>query len=187
MYWKLHQLPFMFTPPAAQTTPLLSVCNRSCELWSKGIKWLSETGVTTIVEMSETFQSLSLTMSSPDKADPKYLELAHSVLAVIKKTCQEFCPDLEVLEVISCPPEASSDHSDGTQVELSSLKKAFQDGNRNIADMKHRTNLVMDEWIRIEPRLSDLVGGVSVLQVHGYVHNILFLFCCSICNKAGLQ
>ena len=72
----LYQLPFMFTPPAAQTTPLLSVCNRSCELWSKGIKWLSETGVTTIVEMSETFQSLSLAMSSPDKTDPKYLELA---------------------------------------------------------------------------------------------------------------
>ena len=71
-----------------------------------------------------------------------------------------------MLEVISCPPEASSDKFDDTKVELSSLKKALQDGSRNIADMKHRTNLVMDEWIRIEPRLSDLVGGVSVLQVH---------------------
>ena len=117
----LHRLPFEFAVPDSQTTsqPL----NRLCDVWSRGIKWLSETGVTTIVEMSESFQAISLTMSSPNKASSKYLALAHSVREVIRKARQEFCPYLEVLEVVSCPPECSSDHSIDTRVELSRLRK----------------------------------------------------------------
>ena len=88
------------------------------------MKWLSETGVATIVEMDEMFQSLSMVMSSPERTDPKYLELVHSVLASIKKACHEFCPHVEVLDVISCPPEASSDHSDDTKV-LRGVKAAY--------------------------------------------------------------
>ena len=107
-----HRLPLEFALPDSQTTsqPL----NRLCDVWSRGIKWLSETGVTTIVEMSESFQAISLTISSHIKASSKYLELAHYVLEVIKKTRQEFCLYLEVLEVVSC----SSDHSIDTCVEL---------------------------------------------------------------------
>ena len=119
----LHWLPLEFALPDSLTSsqPL----NRLCDVWSRGIKWLSETGVTTIVEMSESFQAISLTMSSLSKASPKYLKLAHSVLEVIKKTRQEFCPYLEVLEVVSCPPECSSDHSIDTPVELSRLRKVI--------------------------------------------------------------
>ena len=122
----LHRLPLEFALPEAQTTSLLSQpLNRLCDVWSRGIKWLSEGGVTTVVEMSESFQAISLTMSSPNKASPKYLELAHSVREVIKKARQEFCPYLEVLEVVSCPPDCSSDHSIDTRVELSRLRKAI--------------------------------------------------------------
>ena len=77
-----------------------------CDVWSRGIKWRNETGVTTIVEMSETFQSLSLAMFSPDRESHKYVNVAHAVLPVIKTACQEFCPHLEVLELISYPSEA---------------------------------------------------------------------------------
>ena len=91
-----------FALPDSQTTSLHSQpLNRLCDVWSRGIKWLSETGVTTVFELSESFQAISLTMSSPNKASLKYLELAHSVHEVIKKTHQEFCPYLEVLEVLS--------------------------------------------------------------------------------------
>ena len=162
----LRRLPSEFALPAVQTTPLHAHLIRSCDVWSRGIKWLSETGVTTIVEMSETFQSLSLAMSSPDKADPKYLELAHSVLSVIKKTCQEFCPHLEALEVISCPPKASSDHSDDTQVELSSLKKALLEGDKSTVDVKRKKYAVIEEWTKkdVEPCLSYLVGGEAIVR-----------------------
>ena len=162
----LRRLPSEFALPAVQTTPLHAHLIPSCNVWSRGIKWLSETGVTTIVEMSETFQSLSLAMSSHDKTDPKYLELALSVLAVIKKACQEFCPHLEVLEVISCPPEASSDHSDDTQVELSTLKKALLEGDKSTVDVKREKYAVIEEWTKkdVEPCLSYLVGGEAIVR-----------------------
>ena len=153
----LCRLPFDL--PTVEATPLHSHFSRGCDVWKNGVKWLSETGVTTIIEMDEAFQSLSLTMSSPDKTDPKYPELAHAVLAVIKKACQEFCPHVEVLEVISCPPEASSDHSDDTKVELSSLEKALLGGTKSIADMSGQKHVVLEEWMKVEPCLPYLVGG----------------------------
>ena len=127
----LHRLPIEFALPEAQTTSLHSQpLNRLCDVWSRGIKWLSETGVTIVVEMSELFQAISLTMFSPNKASSKYmyLELAHSVHEVITKTCQEFCPYLEVLEVVSCPPECSID----TRVELCRLRKAILEKDTHI-------------------------------------------------------
>ena len=164
----LCRLPFEFALPTVQATPLHPHLSRSCEVWSRGIKWLSETGVTCIVEMSEMFQSLSLAMSAPDCTDPNYLELAKSVLAMIKKACQEFCPYVEVLEIISCPPEASSDHTDGTMVELSLLKKALLGGDRHIVDVNRETFVSIEEWMNIEPCLADLVGGEVLRGLMSY-------------------
>ena len=155
----LHRLPFEFALPTVQATPLHPHLNRRCDVWSKGIIWRSEIGVTTMVEMSEMFQSLSLAMSFPDRTDPKYLELAHRVLAVIKKASQEFCPHVEVLDLISCPPEASSDHSNGTKVELSLLKKALLTGDKCIVDVSGQKHVMVGEWLKIEPCLPYLVGG----------------------------
>ncbi|KAL5505183.1 hypothetical protein EMCRGX_G006578 [Ephydatia muelleri] len=157
----LHRLPLEFALPPAQTTPLNSHLSRRCDLWSRGIKWISETGVTTIVEMSESFQSFSLFMFLPDKADPNYLKLTHAVLEVIKNTHQDFCPHLEVVEVISCPPEASSDHSGGTNVELSLLKKAILEGNKHVIDTSGHKHASMEEWMKIEPCLPYLAGVSS--------------------------
>ena len=155
----LRRLPFEFALPLTPTSPLDAPFDCGCDVWRRGIKWLSKTGVTTIVEMDEMFQSLSLAMSSPDRTDPKYLELAHSVLAVIKKACQEFCPHVDVLEIVSCPPEASSDHSDDTKVELSSLKNALLEGDKSIVDITCKRHVVIGEWMKIEPCLPNLIEG----------------------------
>eukprot|EP00731_Ephydatia_muelleri_P001003 Em0001g1003a len=154
----LCRLPSAFALPPIQATPLHTYLNRKCDIWSRGVMWLSEIGVATIVEMSETFQSLSLAMSYPDRRSHKYVKLAHAVLAVIKTVCQEFCPHLEVVELISCPPEASSDHSDDRKVLLSSLTKAFLEGDKHLADVDSEKYVVMEEWMKIEPHLSYFVG-----------------------------
>ena len=167
----LRRLPSEFALPAVQATP--SHLNRRCDVWSRGLKWLSNPGVTTIVEMSETFQSLSLAMSSHDKTDPKYLELAHAVLTVIKKACQDFCPHLEVLEVISCPPEASSDHSDDTQLELSALKQALEGGEKYAVDVSGQKHVMIDKWMTLEPCLPYLVKGEGIVRCD-YANNICF-------------
>ena len=171
----LRRLPSEFALPAVQATP--SHLNRRCDVWSRGLKWLSNPGVTTIVEMSETFQSLTLAMSSPAKTDPKYLQLVHSVLAVIKKTCQGFCPHLEVVEVISCPPEASSDHSDDTQVELSALKQALEGGEKYAVDVSGQKYVMIDKWMTIEPCLPYLVEGEGIVRCD-YANNVFFVLQC---------
>ncbi|KAL5505205.1 hypothetical protein EMCRGX_G006605 [Ephydatia muelleri] len=159
----LHRLPLEFALPEAQTTSRHSQpLNRLCDVWSRGIKWLNETGVTTIVEMSESFQAISLTMSSPNKASPKYVELAHSVREVIKKARQEFCPYLEVLEVVTCPPECSSDHSIDTRVDLSRLRKAILENETHIIDVSGNKHVAIDEWKKMEPHLSSLVEACTL-------------------------
>eukprot|EP00731_Ephydatia_muelleri_P033258 Em0027g6a len=163
----LRRLPSKFALPAIRATPLHSN-HYKCDVWSRGIKWLNETGVTTIVEMSKTFQSLTLEMFSPDRESHKYVNLVDAVLAVIKTACQEFCPHLEVLELISYPSEASSDHSDDAKVplkkalpegvELYSLKKALIEGDKHITDVNGVKFVAMKVWMTIEPCLSYLVG-----------------------------
>ena len=183
----LHRLPLEFALPAAQTTPLHSqpALNRLCDVWSRGIKWLSETGVTTVVEMSESFQAISLTMSSPNKASPKYLELAHSVREVIKKARQEFCPYLEVLEVVSCPPECSSDHSIDTRVELSRLRKAIVEKETHVGDVSGTRSVAIDEWKKMEPLLSSLLEGELLQRGCTYCTCNLPLLCCTACTLTG--
>ena len=174
----LRRLPSEFALPAIRATPLHSNLHYKCNVWSRGIIWLNETGVTTIVEMSETFQSLSLEMFSPDRVSYKYVKLVNAVLAVIKTACQEFCPHLEVLELISYPSEASSDHSDDAKVQLSSLKKALPEGvelsslkkalivgDKHITDVKGEKCVVMKVWMMIEPCLPYLVGGERFVVV----------------------
>eukprot|EP00731_Ephydatia_muelleri_P020619 Em0013g346a len=160
----LHRLPLTFARPEKQTTSINSqpTLNRLCDVWSRGIKWLSETGVTTVVEMSESFQAIALTMFSPNKASPKYLELAHSVREVIKKARQEFCPYLEVLEVVSCLSECSSDHSIDTRVELSRLRKAILEKETHVGDVSGTRSVAIDEWKKMEPLLSSLLEACTV-------------------------
>ena len=155
----LRRLPFEFALHKAQTNSHL---NRRCDVWSRGMKWLSETGVTTVVEMNESLQSISMITSYLNRKHHKYLELAQSVISFIKEAHQGFCPHVEVLEAISCPPEASSDYSDDTKVELSLLEKAILGGNETVVDTSGQNCVVIGEWMKIEPCLPNLVGGEAI-------------------------
>ena len=169
----LHRLPIKFVLPTVNTTPLHSVQNRRCIVWSRGIMWVSETGVTTVVEMSETLQSLSLATFFDDRKNRHYLESAHSVLAFIKNTCQEFCPHVELIDVISCPPEASSDNSGDTKIVLWDLVRALDNRKEDIQDMTGQKHVTMKKWISLEPCLNYLVGGEvsrGVLTCAIYAH-----------------
>ena len=154
----LRRLPFEFALLQAQTN---SHFNRRCDVWSRGMKWLSETGVATIVEMSESFQSISMTTSFLDRKHPKYVDLVHSVISFINEAQLGFCPHVEVLEVISCPEAIS----DGSKVELSLLQKAFLGGDGTVVDLSGKKCIVIGEWMKIEPCLPYLVGGELLVGV----------------------
>ena len=104
-------------------------------------------------------------VTMPDRECDMYVNLAHSVLAIIKTACEEFCPHLEVVELISCPPEASLDHSVDIKVKLSSLKNALLKGHKHIADVNGEKYVVMEKWMKIEPCLPYLVGGERLVYM----------------------
>ena len=153
----LLRLAFRLCLPTVHDTTHSSNFNRRCDIWSRGIQWLSETGVTAIVEMSDNFQSITLAVSCPNKRDPDYLQLFHAILTITKLACEEFCPCLEVIEMTTCPLEASSDHCN-TVVELPLLKNALVAGKERVVDVKGNKYVVLSEWMKIEPCLPSLIG-----------------------------
>ena len=140
--------------------------NRLCHVWSMGISWNNGLAVTTIFEMDELFQSLSLTIDSRDKNSERYLHLIQSVVEVIKSTCVEFCPFVakERIETYVCPREAGGP----AEVELHTLQDAVRakvDETIDITNKKVDLNI----WKNVEPQLAYIIGiedhkGLFILQ-----------------------
>ena len=145
----LHRLTLQFPLPAVQATSSLSP---QCEVWKNGIKWLSGSGVTTIVEMDGIpFQSLSLAMLFPH---PKCHNLFHLVLNTIKTAFKEFCPYLDAIELVSFPSKDGSE----IRVELSRLQDALRSGDMSIIDASRNRPVSIAEWLAIEPCLPKFIG-----------------------------
>ena len=134
--------------------PGLDKYNRSCDVWSKGISWMNDEGVITVVEMMDDFRCLSCTVTTSVDSNPQY---ALSVMQAIKEACGEFCPSVSVVELISCPPEATSDHTQAT-VELELLKEKVRNKKNTVADSTKKKQVKVSEWIKVEPQLLELIG-----------------------------
>ena len=134
--------------------PELDKYNRNCDVWSKGISWMNEEGVTTVVEMMDDFRCLSCIATTSDESNPQYTS---SVIQVIKKACDEFCPSVSVMELITCPPEATSDHTPAT-VKLELLKEKVHNKKNILADSTNKKQVKVNEWLKVEPQLLVLIG-----------------------------
>ena len=132
--------------------PELDKYCRRCSVWSKGISWKNEEAVTTVVEMMDDFRCLSCTATTSDESNPQY---TLSVIQVIKKACDEFCPSVSVVELITSPPEATSDHTPAT-VELRLLKKCIN--KKTLLDSTGEKQVLLSEWKKVEPQLQELIG-----------------------------
>eukprot|EP00731_Ephydatia_muelleri_P026577 Em0018g677a len=138
--------------------PDLEPYNRSCTVWSRGISWMSKEGFFTIIEMREDFQCLLCAVSTSDKTDMDYSKLILSVINVIKVTCDEFCPSVSRVELITCPPEATTDHVAAT-VECEALKEMLlKAGKATVTDSSRKKQVNIIEWRKVEPQLPHLVG-----------------------------
>ena len=134
--------------------PGMDKFNRSCDVWRSGISWMNEEGTAIVVEMKDGFKCLSCTISTTNNSNPGYLL---SVIKVIKETCTEFCPTVEQVDVITYPPEATSENTPGT-VELSLLKKIIRSKKNTLVDTTRTKQVMLDKWVGIEPLLSALIG-----------------------------
>ena len=129
--------------------------NRRCTVWSRGISWMNKKGVITVVEIKDNSRCLSCTITTSDESSPKYLL---SIIKVIKDACVEFCPSVSLVELITCPPEATSDHTPAT-VELPLLKETVQTKGNTLIDSTGEGQVIaVSEWKKVEPRLLDFIG-----------------------------
>ena len=140
--------------------PNLEPYNRSCTVWSRGISWMSKEGFSTVIEMREDFQCLLCAVSTSDKTSIDYSKLILSVINEIKVTCDEFCPSVSRVELITCPPEASSDHVAAT-VECATLKEMMilKAGTATVTDSSRKKQVNIIEWRKVEPQLPHLIGA----------------------------
>ena len=133
--------------------PELDKYNRSCDVWSKGISWMNKEGVTTVVEMTNDFRCLSCTVTTSEDINPQY---TLSVMQVIKVACDEFCPSVSVVELISCPPEATSDNTPA-EVKLELLKEIVRNKKNTVVSTKIKQVVKVSEWMKAEPQLLELI------------------------------
>ena len=77
------------------------------------------------------------------------------------------CPTFEIPSIscmCMCPPVDSSDPSNDTRIELSSLKEALLEKRTHVVDMSGKKLVAIADWK--EPHLSYLVGGELLVRVY---------------------
>eukprot|EP00731_Ephydatia_muelleri_P001593 Em0001g1593a len=167
--------------------PALKPYNRRCTVWSRGMSWKSKEGFSTVIEMREGFQCLLCAVSSSDKTCIEYSKLILSVINVIKVTCDEFCPSVSRVELITCSPEATSDHVAAT-VECDTLKEMLLNGMTTMSDSTGDMDVNLLQWRKMEPQLSGLVNvelkqDVVTATLNEFDHANIFQSTKSACPK----
>eukprot|EP00731_Ephydatia_muelleri_P033973 Em0043g17a len=136
----------------------LKSLNRQCIVWSTGMCWNSEHGVTILFDVVEQFRSLYVAVSFPG---PQYQEL--TVLHDIRKTFNQFCSSIDVEELVIDPRQMYTLFNKGVMptslpcVEISKLKNAILSKSDAVCDFKGNV-VAIAEWIRAESRLPKLIG-----------------------------
>eukprot|EP00731_Ephydatia_muelleri_P009220 Em0004g1558a len=138
--------------------PELKSYNRRCTVWSRGICWRSKEGFSTVIEMRDNFQCLLCAVSTSNKSNIHYSQLILSVIKVIKNACDEFCPSVSRVELITCPREATSDHV-AAPVECETLKEMLLNGMTTMTDLNGNMEVDISQWSKMQPQLSHLIGA----------------------------
>lgn len=154
------RLAYKFCLPNATGDPCIHDYQRRCKVWKDGISWTSKEGVDVIVEVRDRFHCY-VTMSFPSL--DKY-QVCYSVLDMVRGTCTEFCPSVDVKEAIVDPHQANHVYSKGVPLSLLPcvdyfhFKEAVFKGNPVVIDYKDR-KVDVNNWMMAEPHLGHLFKG----------------------------
>eukprot|EP00731_Ephydatia_muelleri_P018872 Em0011g912a len=140
--------------------PQLKSLNRQCIVWSTGICWNSNEGVTILVDVVEQFRYLYVAVSLPG---PQYQEL--TVLQDVRKTFNQFCPSVDVEEFVIDPRQVRNLFNKGVMssslscVEISTLKNAILNKISGARDLNGKS-VVLAEWTNADADacLAKLIG-----------------------------
>ena len=79
-----------------------------------------------------------------------------SVIDVIKKASDEFCPLVSRVEWMICPSESTSDHTPA-DVKCENLKQILLQGSATVTNSTGK-KVNVSQWKKKEPQLSNLPG-----------------------------
>ena len=161
----------------ALCNPLLQSLNRQCIVWSTGMCWNNEHGVTILFDVVEQFRSLYVAVTFPGL---QYQEL--TILYDIRKTFSQFCSSIDVEELVIDPRQVYTLFNKGVMpsslpcVEISKLKNAILSKSDGVCDFKGNVVAIV-EWIRAESHLPKLIGIEHGKVVNQFHFTLMLLSC----------
>ena len=77
--------------------------HRMCKLWRNGIFWRNFNDITTVIELLDNNRCVLVAMSCDDTSPVEHAELRSSLIALVRRLQQQYCPRLNVCEFLISP------------------------------------------------------------------------------------
>ena len=76
---------------------------RSCTVWRNGIFWRNYDDITTVIELLDNNRCALVAMSCDDTSPVEHAELRSSLIGLVRRLQQQYCPRLNVCEFLISP------------------------------------------------------------------------------------
>ena len=81
----------------------VSDLQRTCKIWRNGIFWSSLDNITMVIELIDKNRCVLVAMSCDDTSPAEHAELRSSLVDLVRKHQQQYCPHLNVSEFLISP------------------------------------------------------------------------------------
>ena len=143
------------------------VLRKRCSVWKSGIRWLSSSGIETIVDVSEQTKVVAILMRCPKdrEVECECAELRSSVIGKILSIQQEFCPAVTpMMESLIHPKDVQYPLKDGREMRIYNVNEIAQRVIENkpfTIESMQRGMIYMEDLLLFEPYLG---LGVEIVQ-----------------------
>ena len=77
--------------------------HRTCRVWRNGIFWINSDDITTVIELLDNNRCVLVAMSYDDASPIEDAKLRSSLIALVRRLQQQYCPCLNVCEFLISP------------------------------------------------------------------------------------
>ena len=77
--------------------------HRTCRVWRNGIFWINSDDITTVIELLDNNRCVLVAMSYDDTSPIEDAKLRSSLIALVRRLQQQYCPCLNVCEFLISP------------------------------------------------------------------------------------
>ena len=99
----LLSVAYMFPLASQAASSSVSDLQRTCKIWRNGIFWSSLDNITMVIELIDKNRCVLVAMSCDDTSPAEHAELRSSLVDLVRKHQQQYCPHLNVSEFLISP------------------------------------------------------------------------------------